>query len=198
MSDPKIYHRVGPVAPEGRQIYDDIRRRDSALNATLGGEINTLSGSVTSLSSTVTTLENQLNNLSAAVTVIGETDETNKSVTLTSSGIGSSLTDVSVTPTVAAPFMLYINGFLKTNLDTIMTGTIRETTGGGTTAIKTLVTGFDTDQNGRYGPTPFVNQILISNTATTTRTFALYLDLTSSGGTGTYFGQMQAVQWTVS
>ena len=198
MSDPKIYHRVGPVAPEGRQIYDDIRRRDSALNATLGGEINTLSGSVTSLSSTVTTLENQLNNLSAAVTVIGETDETNKSVTLTSSGIGSSLTDVSVTPTVAAPFMLYINGFLKTNLDTIMTGTIRETTGGGTTAIKTLVTCFDTDQSGRYGPTPFVNQMLISNTATTTRTFALYLDLTSSGGTGTYFGQMQAVQWTVS
>lgn len=198
MSDPRIYHRVGPTAPEGRQIYDDIRRRNAALNNTLGGEIETVSDSVSSLSSTVTALENQLNNLSAAVTVIGETDETNKSVTYTSSGIGSSLTDVSVTPTVAAPFMLYINGFLDTNDDRIMTGTIRETTGGGTTAIKTLFTGFDTDQNGRAGPVPFVNQMLISNTATTTRTFALYLDLTTSTGSGTYFGQMQAVQWTVS
>ena len=198
MSDSRIYHRVGPVAPEGRQIYDDIRRRDSALNATLGGEINTVSGSVTSLSSTVTTLENQINNLSVAVTVIGETDETNKSVSYTSTGIGSSLTDVSVTPTVAAPFMLYINGFLNTNDDKIMTGTIRETTDGGTTAIKTLFTGFDTDQNGRAGPVPCVNQMLISNTATTTRTFALYLDLTTGLGSGTYFGQMQAVQWRVS
>lgn len=132
-----------------------------------------------------------------AITVIGETDETNKSVTYTSSGIGSSLTDVSVTPTVAAPFMLYINGFLDTNDDLIMSATIRETTDGGTTAIKTLFTGFDTDQNGRSGPVPFVNQMLISNTATTTRTFALYLDLTTSVGSGTYFGQMQAVQWRV-
>ena len=66
MSDPRIYHRVGPTAPEGRQIYDDIRRRNAVLN----GEIDTVSGSVTSLSSTVTALENQLNNLSAAVTVI--------------------------------------------------------------------------------------------------------------------------------
>jgi hypothetical protein len=194
MSDPRIYHRVGPTAPEGRQIYDDIRRRNAVLN----GEIDTVSGSVTSLSSTVTALENQLNNLSAAVTVIGETDETSKSVSFTSSGIGSSLTDVSVTPTVAAPFMLYINGFLDTNDDKIMTGTIRETTGGATTAIKTLFTGFDTNQSGRDGPVPFVNQMLISNTATTTRTFALYLDLTTSVGSGTYFGQMQAVQWTVS
>lgn len=194
MSDPRIYHRVGPTAPEGRQIYDDIRRRNAVLN----GEIDTVSGSVTSLSSTVTALENQVNNLSAAVTVIGETDETSKSVSFTSSGIGSSLTDVSVTPTVAAPFMLYINGFLDTNDDKIMTGTIRETTGGATTAIKTLFTGFDTNQSGRDGPVPFVNQMLISNTATTTRTFALYLDLTTSVGSGTYFGQMQAVQWTVS
>ena len=194
MSDPRIYHRVGPTAPEGRQIYDDIRRRNAVLN----GEIDTVSGSVTSLSSTVTALENQVNNLSAAVTVIGETEETNKTVSLTNAGIGSSITDVSVTPTVAAAFMLYVNGFLDTTNDLIMTAKIRETTGGGTTAIKTLFTGFDTNQSGRDGPVPFVNQMLISNTATTTRTFALYLDLTTSVGSGTYFGQMQAVQWTVS
>jgi len=195
VSDPRIYHRVGPVAPEGRQIYDDIRRRDSALNATLGGEINTVSGSVTSLSSTVTTLENQINNLSVAVTVIGETDETNKSVTYTSSGAGSSITDVSVTPILAAPFMLYVNGFIDTSNDLIMSVTIRETTGGATTFLKTLLTGFDTDGS---LPVPCVHQMLISNTATTERTFALYLKPTSSTGSGTYFGQMQAVQWTVS
>ena len=194
MSDPRIYHRVGPTAPEGRQIYDDIRRRNAVLN----GEIDTVSGSVTSLSSTVTSLENQLNNLSAAVTVIGETDETSKGVSLNSSGIGTSVTDVSVTPTVAAPFMLYVNGFIAFSDDETMSATIRETTGGGTTAVKTLFTSFTSGNFGRAGPVPLVNQVLISNTATTARTFAVYVDLNSGVGSGTYFGQMQAVQWTVS
>lgn len=138
--------------------------------------------------------------LTPHITVIGETDETGKGVSWTNTGIGSSLTSVSVTPTLAAPFMLYINGFLATTSEKIVTATIRETTDGGTTAVKTLFTDFDFGNFGRSGPVPFVNQMLISNTATTTRTFALYLDTTDGLGgsaSGTYSGQMQAVQWRV-
>lgn len=138
MSDPRIYHRVGPVAPEGRQIYDDMRRRDrglttnfdtelsglntlltdeiTALNAALSGEITDLDAT---LSGEIETIETQVNALSVTLNEVGtgtgfenEPMVQDPSASPPPPGVTVTLSSVVVTPVVAAPFYLHLRGGL--------------------------------------------------------------------------------------
>lgn len=96
MSDPRIYHRVGPVAPEGRQIYDDMRRSIltqtsnfdtelSGLNTLLTGEITALN---TTLSGEIILIESNINDIEIAATDL-DTQVNALTITLNEVGTGT-------------------------------------------------------------------------------------------------------------
>lgn len=197
MSDPRIYHRVGPVAPEGRQIYDDIRRRDLGLTSAFNSEISTVNGEITTLDGTVTTLEALVNALAVTPVSIGtSTDETSPITIPFGSGIGVSFSALSVVPVAAKPFFIMPQGYLRAYSSSLSQKiSWYETTSGSPVLLETIVP--SSPMPGFH--TPLFHQIIVPNTATTTRTFELYVDRMSSGPTtsATWTGTSKAFQWTV-
>ena len=198
MSDPRIYHRVGPVAPEGRQIYDDIRRRDEGLTSAFNSEISTVNGEITALDGTVTTLEDQVNALTATPVSIGTATDTS-SISIIQTGIGVLFSALSVVPVVAKPFVMMPQGYIQEYSGGSGAGIDQEirwyeTTSGSPVLLQTVITnsavpGFST---------PLFQQTIVANTATTTRTFELNVTKTAGGALNAdWNGHSKAFQWTV-
>jgi hypothetical protein len=192
MSDPRIYHRVGPNAPEGRQIYDDIRRRDLGLSSSFNSQLSTVNSTLTG---EITTLEGQVNALAVTPVSIGTSTETSP-ITIISTGIGVSFSALSVVPVAAKPFFIMPQGYLQ-SFSALLTQEIRwyETTSGSPVLLEVIVPSSLGTLN-----TPLFYQTIVPNTATTTRTFELYVERMSSGGspTATWTGTSKAFQWTVA
>ena len=134
MSDPRIYHRVGPVAPEGRQIYDDMRRsiltqtsnfdtelsglntlltgEITALNTTLSGEIILIESNINDIEIAATDLDTQVNALTITPVQVGTGTGFALQSPVTNTGDGTTVSEIEVTPVVANPFFLDILGGL--------------------------------------------------------------------------------------
>lgn len=169
MSDPRIYHRVGPVAPEGRQIYDDIRRRDS-------------------------TIESQINSLSVTTVSVGVVSGESSTITIGAS-LEATISTITVTPVTEGPFIIRVQCFLESpGAVGILAGRIDE----GSTTIDTLFTGlavgsFDTHY------VPFMKDVLVENSDTSVRTFDVIASRGSGSSiTFDRYGTTQAFQWTVA
>tara|TARA_R110000751_G_scaffold124739_1_gene226048 strand:- start:5 stop:649 length:645 start_codon:yes stop_codon:yes gene_type:complete len=214
MSDPRIYHRVGPNAPEGRQIYDDIRRRDLGLSSSFNSQLSTVNSTLTG---EITTLEGQVNALAVTPVQVGTgTGYTRMSMaTITTATVSS----VTVTPVVATPFMLEIRGGL-TLFSGLNTRTFKANIYEGITWIQNLyqpaeagLVPVDTvDFRGKDSGTAIAGgrggipiglgaTILIPNTGTSSRTFEFKVNRnggTSSGSSAQHAGTFNAFQWTVA
>ena len=204
MSDPRIYHRVGPVAPEGRQIYDDIRRRDLGLTSAFNSEISTVNGEITTLDGTVTTLEALVNALTVTPVQVG-TGTGYAEETIGTGGTGVTISSVVVTPVVAKPFTLEIGGGL-TLFSSSSSVRFRANIYEGVTWIQNLYRPAEIDTIPWSPDFPTMERpmgvsttILIANTDTTSRTFDFKIDATSTSGTSTgqHAGTFNAFQWTV-
>ncbi len=134
MSDPRIYHRVGPNAPEGRQIYDDMRRRDRtltsnfdselstvntllnneiiALDTTLSGEITAIETNITDIETAATALDLQVNSLVITPVQVGTGTGFALETLISNTGDGTTVSSIVVTPVVAKPFFLVVAGGL--------------------------------------------------------------------------------------
>ena len=194
MSDPRIYHRVGPVAPEGRQIYDDIRRRDLGLTSAFNSEISTVNGEITTLDGTVTTLEALVNALTVTPVSIGTSTEDVAFTIPTSPGVDISF--LSVVPVAPKPFAIIPQGqiYEYNRLDCDHEIAWYETTSGSPVLIETIIP----DSNIPYHTTALFYQTVVANTATTTRTFELNVTKTAGGALNAdWNGHSKAFQWTV-
>jgi hypothetical protein len=210
MSDPRIYHRVGPNAPEGRQIYDDIRRRDLGLSSSFNSQLSTVNGEIT-------TLEGQVNAL--AVTPVQVGTGTGYARMSMSTFTTVTVSSVTVTPVVATPFMLEIRGGLML-FSALNTRTFKANIYEGITWIQNLyqpaeagLVPVDTvDFRGKDSGTPITGgrggipiglgaTILIPNTGTSSRTFEFKVNINtspSSGSAAQHAGTFNAFQWTVA
>ena len=211
MSDPRIYHRVGPVAPEGRQIYDDIRRRDLGLTSAFNSELSSVN---TTLTGEITTLEGQVNALAVTPVQVG----TGTGYALESLQTVSIVTvsEVTVTPVVPGPFVLEIRGGLLLYshlIDVDFRANVYEDT----TWIQNLYQPDETDDIPTYGanfesrgsgtavaggrggiPIGLGATILIPNTGTSSRTFEFKVSRDSSAANRVqHCGTFNAFQWTV-
>ena len=210
MSDPRIYHRVGPNAPEGRQIYDDIRRRDLGLSSSFNSQLSSVNGEIT-------TLEDQVNALAVTPVQVG-TGTGYTSVSM-QSDTTVTVSSVTVTPVVATPFMLEIRGGLML-FSGLITRTFKANIYEGITWIQNLyqpteagLVPVDTASfqskltgtaitGGRGGiPIGLGATILIPNTGTSSRTFEFKVSRsagTTSGAAVQHGGTFNAFQWTVA
>jgi hypothetical protein len=188
VSDPRIYHRVGPVAPEGRQIYDDIRRRDLGLTSAFNSELSSVN---TTLTGEITTLEGQVNALAVTPVSVGVTS--GESSTVTISSVGTTISTVTVTPVGAVPFIIKCQCWLSDpSANATLTATLKE----GATTIATLFSSFPVTTFTAAVVVIMVRDVLVANSDTVARTFDLVV--TSSGSVGCdYDGTNQAFQWTV-
>jgi len=214
MSDPRIYHRVGPNAPEGRQIYDDIRRRDLGLSSSFNSQLSTVNSTLTG---EITTLEGQVNALAVTPVQVG-TGTGYTSVSM-QSDTTVTVSSVTVTPVVATPFMLEIRGGLML-FSGLTTVTFKANIYEGITWIQNLyqptevgLVPVDTASfqskltgtaitGGRGGiPIGLGATILIPNTGTSSRTFEFKVSRsagTAAGAAVQHGGTFNAFQWTVA
>lgn len=239
MSDPRIYHRVGPVAPEGRQIYDEVNRQNANLLKDLGlvegeitlldgsvttltGSVNALDSSVTTLDSSVTTLETSVSDLESDVAALACTPVQVGTGVLagkvtgiasgTSAGDGASLSSVTVTPSVAKPFVLVITGGLGIELSGAGSARLRiyETTAGAVHSGSEVIIGYpygtdiiptmNNESLWNDAPQHLIglgDQQLVANTATSARTFELWFFFSSGSADAQHAGSIDAFQWTV-
>jgi len=190
MSDPRIYHRVGPVAPEGRQIYDDIRRRDLGLTSAFNSELSSVNGEIT-------TLEDQVNALAVTPVSVGVASGESSTVAIPDTDPGPAITIslLTVTPVVAKPFIIKIQCLLSSpNKSTTLTVALTE----GESTIATLLSGY-TVLDFSAMSIPITRDVLVANSDTTVRTFDLTAVHTSVGILDCdYDGTTQAFQWTVA